>query len=50
MYKCKINLRDILAKNAVIILFLLISALAIPYSQYSGLYLVREVVTRIGRD
>ncbi|HYF83078.1 MAG TPA: ABC transporter permease [Clostridia bacterium] len=50
MAKNKTIIRDFLAKNIVIILFLLISGIAIPYSQYSGQHLVQEVVTRLGRD
>lgn len=46
----KINFRDILAKNVVLILFLIISGFAIPLSQYTGIYLVKEIVTRLGRD
>jgi simple sugar transport system permease protein len=41
---------NFLAKNIVIILFLIISGIAIPYSQYSGQHLFQEVVTRLGRD
>lgn len=46
----KLILRDILARNAVIILFLIISGIAIPFSRYSGMYLLQEIITRLGRD
>jgi simple sugar transport system permease protein len=46
----KIDIRSILSKNAVLILFLIISGIGIPLSQYSGLYLVQEIVKRLGRD
>ncbi len=46
----KTKIRDFLARNIVIILFLLISGVAIPFSKYTGQYLVQEVVTRLGRD
>jgi len=50
MAKSKWSIRDFIAKNIVIILFLLISGVAIPFSRYSGQHLVQEVVTRLGRD
>lgn len=43
-------IRNFLARNIVIILFVIISAVAIPFSKYSGTYLVQEVTTRLGRD
>lgn len=46
----KHQIRNFFAKNIVIVLFVLVSAVAIPFSKYSGLYLVQEVVTRVGRD
>lgn len=46
----KHKISNFLAKNIVIILFVLVSAVAIPFSKYTGLYLVQEVVTRVGRD
>lgn len=48
--KRKLMIRDILAKNLVVILFIVISAVAIPISKYSGVYLVQEIVRRLGRD
>lgn len=50
MFNKKNKLRDFIATNAVIILFLIISGVAIPFSQYSGLHLIQEIVTRLGRD
>lgn len=50
MAKSKWSIRDFIAKNIVIILFLLISGVAIPFSRYSGEHLVQEVVTRLARD
>lgn len=44
------KLNDFIAKNAVIILFIIISGIAIPFSEYSGSYLVQEIITRVGRD
>lgn len=40
----------ILATNAVPLLFIVLSALAIPMAGYSGNYLVQEMVHRMGRD
>lgn len=48
--KGKISIKDILAKNAVLILFVIISGIAVPFSQYSGFYLVQEITRRLGRD
>lgn len=39
-----------LTGSAVPILFITISVIAIPLSNYSGLYLAREIVTRLCRD
>ncbi|MDF2671856.1 MAG: transporter permease [Clostridiales bacterium] len=39
-----------LTGSAVPILFLFISAIAIPLSKFSGTYLIREIVTRLSRD
>lgn len=50
MFNGKIKIKDFLAKNIVIILFLIISGVAIPLSKYSGPYLIQEVITRLGRD
>ena len=41
---------DVLAKNAVVIMFLFIVGIAIPFSKYSGLFLVQEIIKRLGRD
>lgn len=46
----KQSLKKILTSCAVPLLFIFISAVAIPLSQYSGLYLIREIVTRLCRD
>ncbi|MCT8977369.1 ABC transporter permease [Clostridium sp. CX1] len=43
-------MKKFLTGSAVPILFLLISAVAIPISQFSGLYLVREITTRLARN
>lgn len=50
MSNSKTTFSNFIARNIVIILFLLISGVAIPFSKYSGTYLVQEVVTRLGRD
>ncbi|MGE5633516.1 MAG: ABC transporter permease subunit [Caulobacteraceae bacterium] len=50
MAKSKTTVRDFISRNMVIILFLIISGIAIPFSKYTGQYLVQEVVTRLGRD
>lgn len=39
-----------LGNAAVPVLFIAISAIAIPLSQYSGVYLVSEIITRLARD
>ena len=44
------SMKKLLTGSAVPILFLLISAVAIPISKFSGIYLVREIVTRLSRD
>ena len=43
-------IRDVLAKNAVVVMFLFIVGIAIPFSKYSGLFLVQEIIKRLGRD
>lgn len=44
------SIKKSLTGSAVPILFIVISAAAIPLSNFSGLYLVREIVTRLSRD
>lgn len=44
------SMKKFLTSSAVPILFILISAVAIPISKFTGLYLVREIVTRLARD
>lgn len=44
------SVKKLLTSSAVPILFILISAIAIPLSKFSGIYLVREIVTRLCRD
>lgn len=44
------SIKKYLTGSAVPILFIIISAAAIPLSNFSGLYLVREIVTRLSRD
>lgn len=44
------KLQRILTSSAVPVLFIFISAIAIPLSKFSGTYLVREIVTRLSRD
>ena len=41
---------DLVAGNAVPVIFILISAFAIPLSGYSASYLIQELITRIGRN
>ena len=41
---------DFLAAHAVPVIFVVISALAVPYSGYSAEYLIQEMITRIGRN
>lgn len=43
-------MKKFLTSSTVPILFLIISAVAIPISQFSGIYLVREIVSRLSRD
>ncbi len=42
--------KRVLTGSAVPILFLFISVLAIPLSNFTGTYLIREIVTRLSRD
>jgi simple sugar transport system permease protein len=44
------SIKRILTSSAVPILFIVISAIGIPLSRFSGLYLIREIVTRLSRD
>lgn len=44
------KLRELLTSSAVPILFIFISAIAIPLSKFSGPYLAKEIVTRLSRD
>lgn len=44
------SLSRVLIDSAVPILFIIISAIAIPLSKFTGIYLVREIVTRLTRD
>lgn len=46
----KKKLQRFLTGSAVPILFIFISSVAIPLSNFSGTYLVREIVTRLSRD
>ncbi len=41
---------DLLANYAVPLIFIVISAVAIPYSGFSASYLIQELLTRIGRN
>jgi simple sugar transport system permease protein len=43
-------LKHYLIQNAVPILFIVVSALAIPISQFSGTYLVQEMLVRLSRN
>lgn len=43
-------LKRFLTSSAVPILFIVISGIAIPLSRFSGVYLVREIITRLSRD
>jgi simple sugar transport system permease protein len=44
------SIKKLLTGSAVPILFIIISAAAIPLSGFSSVYLVREIVTRLCRD
>jgi simple sugar transport system permease protein len=44
------SMKRFLTGSAVPLLFLVISAIAIPLSQFTGIYLVREIVTRLSRN
>jgi simple sugar transport system permease protein len=44
------NFKHILIQNAVPIVFLLVSAFAIPISQFSGTYLIQEMLVRLSRN
>jgi len=44
------NVQHFLISNAVPIIFILLSAFAIPVSKFSGQYLVQEMLVRLSRD
>lgn len=48
--KGSLNIKDILANNAVPIIFIGLSALAIPVSGFSANYLIQEMLTRLARN
>lgn len=45
-----LSLKNILANNAVPIIFIALSAVAIPIAGFSGTYLVQEMLTRLARN
>ena len=48
--KGSMNLKNILANNAVPIIFIGLSAIAIPISGFSGTYLIQEMLTRLATN
>jgi len=46
----KFDLKKFIGKNIVPIIFLLLTAIMMPFSGYSGSFLAQEIVTRLGRD
>jgi simple sugar transport system permease protein len=44
------SMNKFLTAGAVPILFIIISAVAIPLADFSGIYLFREIITRLGRN
>ena len=44
------SFKHLLVQNAVPIVFLLVSAFAIPISQFSGSYLIQEMLVRLSRN
>lgn len=44
------SFKKFLTGSTVPLLFLAVSAIAIPLSQFSGLYLAKEIITRLSRD
>lgn len=44
------SLKTIIANNAVPIIFIALSAIAIPISGFSGTYLIQEMLTRLARN
>lgn len=44
------KMKRFLTGSAVPLLFIFISAIAIPLSKFTGIYLVREIVSRLSRD
>jgi len=46
----KYTVRRFLSENAVIITFIIITAVAIPSSQLSANYIIQEMITRLGRN
>ena len=48
--KGSMSLKTIIANNAVPIIFIALSAIAIPISGFSGTYLIQEMLTRLARN
>ena len=48
--KGSMSLKTIIANNAVPIIFIALSAAAIPISGFSGTYLIQEMLTRLARN
>ena len=46
----KFDIKLFLAKNIVPIIFITLGAIATPFSKFTGVYLIQEIVTRLGRD
>ncbi|MCL1804645.1 MAG: ABC transporter permease [Clostridiales bacterium] len=46
----KLDFKVLFMKNIVPVIFLLMTAIMMPFSGYSGKFLVQEIVTRLGRD
>ena len=46
----KFDIKLLLAKNIVPIVFIALGAFATPLSKFTGVYLIQEIVTRLGRD
>jgi len=46
----KFDIKLLITKNIVPIIFLLMTAIMMPYSGYSGKFLAQEIITRLGRD
>ena len=50
LMKKKVSVLDLIRGNSVPLMFVLICAVFIPLSGFSGSYLLNEIMTRLGRN